>query len=186
MFALTPRLTLRPGWPEDAPALARAIAHEPVVRHLSRVPFPYGVEDAAAFLCRPAPADEPRFLICERFGAYRLIGGIGLHREPPGGWELGYWLTPDAWGRGFATEAARAVLDIARHTLGLRRVLARHHVDNPASGKVMRKLGMTETGTRSRLYSAARGHEVECIDFAIAWTDAGEAQPDPESMPIAA
>ena len=56
MFALTPRLTLRPGWPEDAPALARAIGHEPVVRNLSRAPWPYGVADAAAFLALPRGA----------------------------------------------------------------------------------------------------------------------------------
>ena len=184
MFALTPRLTLRPGWPEDAPALARAIGHETVVRNLSRAPWPYGVEDAAAFLALPRGAHEARFQICERFGAYRMIGGVGLHLEAHGGWELGYWLTPDAWGRGYATEAGRAVIDMARHALGLKRVVARHFVDNPASGRVLRKLGFVETGTRSRLPVLSRGREVECIDFAIDL--AGTAAVDPGPMPIAA
>lgn len=184
MFALTPRLTLRPGWPEDAPALAQAIGHESVVRNLSRAPWPYGVADAEAFLALPRGPHEARFQICERFGDHRLIGGTGLHLEAHG-WELGYWLTPEAWGRGYATEAGRAVLDMARHALGLKRVWARHFVDNPASGSVMRKLGMVETGTRSRLHSLARGGEVECVDFAIELGD-DAAEDDPANLAIAA
>lgn len=105
MFALTPRLTLRPGWPEDAPALAHAIGHRPVVNRLARAPWPYGLGDAEAFLSLPRGAAEPRFVIIERSGEHRLIGGIGLHRADNGDHELGYWLTPDAWGRGYATEA---------------------------------------------------------------------------------
>lgn len=184
MFALTPRLTLRPGWPEDATALAEAIGHEAVVRNLARAPWPYGVADAEAFLALPRGPHEARFQICERFGEHRLIGGVGLHLDVHG-WELGYWLTPQAWGRGYATEAGRAVLDIARHALGRGRIAARHFVDNPASGRVLRKLGFIETGTRSRLHSLARGREVECVDFEIE-LGADTAKADPAAMPIAA
>lgn len=185
MFALTPRLTLRPGWPEDAPALAQAIGHESVVRNLSRAPWPYGVADAEAFLALPRGPHEARFQICERFGRHRLIGGTGLHLDEQGQWEIGYWLTPDAWGRGYATEAGRAVIDIARHALGLKRVVGRHFVDNAASGHVLRKLGMVETGTRSRLHALSRGEMVECVDFAIDLS--GDAvEDDPATLAIAA
>lgn len=186
MFALTSRLTLRPGWPEDAMALAQAIGHEEVVQNLSRAPWPYARGDADAFLSLPRGAAEPRFQIVERSGGYRLIGGIGLMREAHGEHELGYWLTPAAWGRGYATEAGRAMLDIARHALGLRRIVARHHADNPASGRVLRKLGFRETG-RSRIYSLGRGGEVDCVDFAIDLADdlAGGCAGDPP-IPIAA
>ena len=165
MFAITKRLVLRPGWAEDAPALAAAIGHEGVVRNLARAPWPYLLEDAEGFLALPRAAEQPRFVVCERFDAHRLIGGVELM---PGGeaWELGYWLTPDAWGRGYATEAARAVLDIARHALGLHRVAARHYCDNPASGRVLAKLGFRETG-RARTYSLARGSEVEGVEMAL-------------------
>ncbi len=166
MFALTPRLTLRPGWFEDAPALAQAIGHEAVVTRLARVPWPYTLEDAETFLSLPRGATEPRFAIIERSGAHRLIGTIGLHRANNGDHELGYWLTPDAWGRGYATEAGRAVIDIARHALPLTRLTAYHHLDNPASGQVLRKLGFIETG-RSQRYSLGRGDTVEAIDFAL-------------------
>ena len=183
MFALTPRLTLRPGWPEDAPALARAIGYEAVVARLARAPWPYTSDDAAAFLSIPRGATEPRFVIIERSGEHRLIGGIGLHRAPGGDHELGYWLTPDAWGRGYATEAGRALLDIARHALPITRITARHHADNAASGNVLRKLGFAETG-RSRHHSLARGGMVEAVDFTLD-LDAEDARSD-AAMPIAA
>lgn len=166
MFALTPRLTLRPGWFEDAPALAQAIGHEAVVSRLARAPWPYARGDAEAFLSLPRGATDPRFVIVERSGAHRLIGGIGLQRADNGDHELGYWLTPDAWGRGYATEAGRAVIDIARHALPLTRLTAYHHADNPASGHVLRKLGFVETG-RSQRWSLARGGMVEAVDFVL-------------------
>lgn len=53
MFARTKRLTLRPGWPEEAPALRDAIAHEAVAMRLARCPWPYALEDAAGFLSQP-------------------------------------------------------------------------------------------------------------------------------------
>ena len=183
MFALTPRLTLRPGWLEDAPALARAIAHEAVVARLARAPWPYALGDAEAFLSLPRGATDPRFVIVERTGAHRLIGDIGVHRADNGDHEFGYWLTPDAWGRGYATEAGRAVLAIARHALPLTRLTAYAHADNPASAHVLRKLGFVETG-RSRRHALARGGMVEAIDFARD-LDADDARGQP-AMPIAA
>ena len=59
---------------------------------------------------------------------------------------MGYWIAPDAWNRGYATEAAAALLRYAFEDLGLHRVYARHLRRNPSSGKVMQKLGMTHEG----------------------------------------
>ena len=66
MFARTERLLLRPGWQEDAPALARAIGEEAVVRNLARAPWPYGEEEAQQFLSQPIDPTQPRFLIFAR------------------------------------------------------------------------------------------------------------------------
>ncbi len=168
MFALTPRLILRPGWPEDAPVLAEAIAHEPVVRMTSRVPWPYGITDAEAFLERPHEPRLPTCLILERgTAAPRLVGGVGLHLDD-GEHEIGYWLTPAAWGRGFATEAAGAMIDHARHGLGLTQVRGRHFADNPASGRVLRKLGFEPTGLVGTLSSIARGRNDPAVHYALA------------------
>lgn len=168
MFARTKRLTLRPGWPEDAPALARAIAHEAVVMKTSRVPWPYTLADAEGWLgAAPAPGDHPLLVLAHDRGADpELIGGIGLHATD-GQLEIGYWLTPAAWGRGYATEAGRAVLHMARHALGCSRLLGRHMVDNPASGQVLRKLGFQRIG-EGRLPCLARGEEVDCLTYELA------------------
>jgi len=148
MFARTARLMLRPGWPEDAPALAAAIAHEQVARMTARVPWPYQLSDAEAFLAQPA---DPRHPVCLIIAhpvpgeSPELVGSVGLY-DADGAHELGYWLTPSAWGQGYATEAARAMLAHARHGLALGRVQAGHFSDNPASGRVLRKLGFLPTG----------------------------------------
>lgn len=180
MFALTPRLTLRPGWPEDAPELARAIGHEAVVTRLARVPWPYRQEDARSFLSLPQTSDQPRFVITTRGGAPRLIGGIGLHRDGSLH-ELGYWLTPGAWGQGYATEAARAVVAIARDGLRLPRLLARHMVGNPGSERVLTKLGFRPTGRMVQLTCQALGREVDAVETEL---DLRDMQTGP--MPLAA
>jgi [ribosomal protein S5]-alanine N-acetyltransferase len=59
---------------------------------------------------------------------------------------LGYWIGKPYWGRGFCTEAARAVLRYAFTELGLNRVHAYHFHHNPASGRVLQKIGMTHEG----------------------------------------
>ena len=66
MFARTERLLLRPGWAEDAPALAAAIADEMIVRNLATAPWPYSLRDAEAFLAQPRDPVLPSFLIFAR------------------------------------------------------------------------------------------------------------------------
>jgi RimJ/RimL family protein N-acetyltransferase len=165
MFARTERLLLRPGWAEDAPALAHAIGEEAVVRNLATAPWPYGEEQARRFLEMPADPTEPRFLIFARTGgAPRLVGGCGISPAPEGGMELGYWIARPYWGLGFATEAGRQLVRIAR-AMAMPRLTAGHFVDNPASGAVLRKLGFRSTGKVAPRLSLARGGEAPCALF---------------------
>ena len=160
MFARTERLLLRPGWAEDAPALAKAIADETIVRNLSSAPWPFALRDAEAFLAAPRDPLLPSLLIFERTdGAPVLAGSCGLGRRPSGSVELGYWIARGHWGRGFATEAGRALIDIAR-ALGIGRLEASHFLDNPASGRVLEKLGFESTGMIAPRLSCARGEEI--------------------------
>jgi RimJ/RimL family protein N-acetyltransferase len=159
MFARTERLLLRPGWAEDAPALAKAIGEEQIVRNLATAPWPYGLAEAQAFLRAPRDPVLPTFLLLRRTdGAPQLVGGCGLQRRPSGNVELGYWIARAHWGQGYATEASRQLLEIAR-TLGLPQLEAAHFVDNPASGRVLEKLGFTPTGLTAPRHSCARGGE---------------------------
>ena len=159
MFARTERLLLRPGWGEDAPMLAHAIADAAVVRNLASAPWPFALLDAEAFLAAPRDPALPAFLIVERTAVTpRLVGACGLGRRPSGAVELGFWIARQFWGRGFATEAAAALIDIAR-ALRLTRLEASHFVDNPASGRVLDKLGFSDTGLATARHSCARAGE---------------------------
>jgi len=171
MFARTPRLLLRPGWHEDAAALHQAMADQGVVRNLSRAPWPYQLSDAEHFLSLPIDPRHPRLLVFSRTqGAPRLVGGCGLAASNDDHAELGYWIARPYWGLGFATEAVSALVRAAR-AVGHRRLRARHAVDNPASARVLRKIGFRPTGDFTRVHSAARGEEVLTALF----EDAGEA-----------
>lgn len=160
MFARTARLLLRPGFPEDAPALAAAMSDRTIARNLAVVPWPYTLRDAEAFLASPRDPVLPSFLIFERTDAApRLIGSCGLGRRPSGAVEMGYWIGRPFWGRGFASEACTALIEIAR-TLGLSRLEASHFIDNPASARVLDKLGFESVGIIAPRMSCARGEEV--------------------------
>jgi RimJ/RimL family protein N-acetyltransferase len=167
MFARTDRLLLRPGWAEDAPALAQAIGDELIVRNLAVVPWPYSLRDAEAFLAAPRDPLLPSLLIFERTdGAPLLVGSCGLGRRASGSVELGYWIARPHWGQGFATEAGRALLAIAS-ALGLTRLEASHFLDNPASGRVLEKLGFRSTGLIAPRLSCARGTEIPARYFRL-------------------
>jgi RimJ/RimL family protein N-acetyltransferase len=181
MFAITQRLLLRPGWSEDAPALFEAIADEGIVRNLATAPWPYCFAHAQAFLARErAPHDAACLIFLRGEGAPRLVGGIGFGPMPGsvGLREFGYWIARPYWGRGFATEAGRALIANARDTLRLKRLDAGHFLDNPASARVLCKLGFKPTGVTRVRYSAGRRAEAECREFALE-LDAGEAEADP-------
>jgi RimJ/RimL family protein N-acetyltransferase len=159
MFARTRRLLLRPGFPEDAPALASAIADQAIVRNLATAPWPYALRDAEAFLAAPRDPVLPSFLIFERTdGAPLLVGACGLGRRPSGAIELGYWIARAHWGRGIASEACTALIDIAL-ALRLPSLEGSHFIDNPASARVLEKLGFEPTGIVAPRLSCARGEE---------------------------
>jgi len=164
MFARTERLLLRPGWKDDAVALTAAIGDYSVVSKLARAPWPYGQADAEAFLA----ADHgplPNFLIFARTrGAPRLVGGIGLG-QTDAGVELGYWIARPYWGLGFATEAGRAMVEMADNSLRVPHLIAGHFADNPASAHVLRKLGFKATGTTTMRTCLARSSVEACLDY---------------------
>lgn len=164
MFARTERLLLRPSWPEDANELHQAIADEGIVRNLARAPWPYTPDEAVRFATHEHDEVYPAFLLMLRTnGAPRLIGACGIGNLE-GDAELGYWIARPYWGLGFATEASRAVINIAK-AIGHKRLIASHFTDNPASGKVLRKLGFQNTWKTASRESKGRGESMECAMY---------------------
>ncbi len=178
MFARTERLLLRPGWEDDAPALHEAIAHEAVAMKLARLPWPYNEDHARGFLNSHDAGHGRHMLIFARTaGKPRLVGGIGLELDGCAA-ELGYWISPRYWGLGFATEAARAVVDMARTALPCRKLTAHHYIDNPASGNVLRKLGFRRTNRVISRPCLARGRDVPAFDYVLDFAEKGDCPDD--------
>lgn len=91
--------------------------------------------------------------------------GPGYEGVSPDEVEIGWMLTPSVWGQGFATEAGSAIRDEAFDRLALESIVAGHHPENPASGRIMEKLGMTferdvvsKDGWPGRLFRLTREH----------------------------
>lgn len=171
MFHRSERLFLRPIWPEDWQGVLSGISDEGVVRNLARAPWPYGEAEAREFASRPFDSSQPTFLVTRASDA-AVIGCTGLSPVEgsgamgEGAVELGYWIARSFWGQGYATEAGRAVIAIAR-VLGLGEIHGSHFFDNPASGAVLRKLGFEPTGHVVRRHSYARGEEVEAAQYRL-------------------
>lgn len=98
-----------------------------------------------------------------------VIGSISLmaidnHNENG---EIGYCIGKAWWNQGVVTEAFKAILDVSFNEIGLARVMARHHIDNPASGRVMEKCGLVYEGTMRKVSKNNRGELIDCKYYAI-------------------
>ncbi len=132
---ITDRLTLRPFRPSDADAVTRLLNNLNVSRWLTRVPYPYVREDALWYFDKAADSDFISCAVCNEDG---LIGCVSIEET------LGYWYGEPFWGRGYASEAARALVGdyFASHTEPL---LSGYHLGNDASRNVLKKLGFMPT-----------------------------------------
>jgi RimJ/RimL family protein N-acetyltransferase len=152
----TPRLVLRAFVPADGDAVAALAGEREIASTTLNIPHPYERPMADAWIASHAAAYAAgtgvTFAMVARDGDV-LVGAMGLARSPRfRNAELGYWVGVPYWGRGYATEAVRAVLDwafaAAPEGLGLHRVHAAHLTRNPSSGRVMQKAGMRWEGCR--------------------------------------
>ena len=154
----TKRLTLRPMCTEDIPAFVPLLDDFEVVKNLTHVPHPYTEADGRTFIER---TEEKRgaglsLNYAVLLGGESFIGFCTANIEGesgdryPGSRELGYWYGRPFWGQGYATEAAQAVVEHAFDVLGATALTSGFYVDNPASGRVLEKLGFKQTGTAER------------------------------------
>lgn len=162
----TERLLLRAFALEDASRLKELAGAREVASTTLTIPHPYENGVAEAWIESQAEAWEKgkRLSLAVTAGQEGLVGAMGLHvvlehRRA----ELGYWIGVPYWGRGYATEAARAVMDYGFGALGLHRIVARHFPRNPASGRVLAKLGMVPEGRmREHVIRWDRFEDLDC------------------------
>ncbi|MGO9700669.1 MAG: GNAT family N-acetyltransferase [Xanthobacteraceae bacterium] len=141
----TERLTLRAPRRGDVKTIAALANDRRIAANTARIPHPYGATEAEQFIASVNKRDgETCFVIMLDD---RLIGACGLdpHDDGP---ELGYWLGAPYWGRGLATEAARALIDHAFGELDHATLQAGARVSNPASRRVLEKCAFQWTGVR--------------------------------------
>lgn len=146
----TDRLILRPFTLDDAPAVRRLAGDPAIADTTLNIPHPYEEGMAEAWIeTHPQQYEKGEgatFAIVRRADGV-LLGAIGIHpREAHDRAEIGYWIGKPYWGQGIATEAAGAVLDYGFGALELNRLYAYFFMRNPASGRVMQKLGMKYEG----------------------------------------
>lgn len=146
----TVRLRLRPFRPDDAASVTELLDDRRVSATLATIPYPYLQVYAEQWIATHAALFAERgeiHLAIVLRESDELLGAIGLlvkHSSAPP--ELGYWLGRRHWARGYATEAAGALVRHAQRTLGFRRIHARCMVHNPASAGVLRKIGFRAVG----------------------------------------
>lgn len=147
---VTSRLILRPFRLTDAATVQRLAGERAVAATTLNIPHPYTHGMAEQWIATHREHYEHgtfvTFAIVLRTRRV-LIGAIGLeidsqHRRA----ELGYWIGTPYWNRGYCTEAAQAVVQFGFDVLGLCRIHAAYMTRNPASGRVMQKIGMTYEG----------------------------------------
>lgn len=161
----TDRLVLRRPELGDVEAIVSIAGDWDVARRLARVPHPYGPDDARFFLHEVVPNEWVWAITL--IGDNILIGAVGLTpEEDRNSAELGYWLSPDHAGKGIATEAAARVVRFGFESLRLPLVTSGYFEDNPASGRVLRKLGFIETGAGERS-SMAAGSTVPSVEMEL-------------------
>lgn len=168
----TKRLLLRRPTRDDVPDIFSRYASDPEVTAYLSWPRHTSVDDSLEFLefsdnewlrrgCGP-------YLICSR-PAGTLLGSTGLSLDSDDVAQTGYVLARDAWGRGYATESLRAMIDLAR-SLALRRLYAVCHADHHASAHVLEKCGFTSEGRlpRAVVFPNLGPEKQDVLSYAIA------------------
>ena len=159
----TERLLLRPMRDADAPRLVKLVNHVEIAHMLATMPHPYSLSDAEDFLekLRTLPTNAAIFAVALKDAPDELIGGAGYGPadradKPSHEIDFGYWLGLDYWGKGYATETARALIRHAFEVNTIERMDTSYLTINPASGRVLTKAGFVDKG-ETTCYSRGSG-----------------------------
>ena len=141
----TARLVLRAPRRSDVKAIATLVNDRRIAANTARIPHPCAIEDVEQFIATVNKREGEACFAITLDGAPIGMCSVDLRED---GTEMGYWLGVPYWGRGFATEAARAVIDHAFGELECETLQSGARVSNPASRRVLEKCGFQWTGVR--------------------------------------
>ncbi len=183
----TPRLALRAFDLTDAPIVRRLAGAKEVAHATALIPHPYPDGVAEQWIATHATewaAHRVLSLAITLKPTGELIGAIGLtFAEAHARAELGYWIGVPFWRHGFATEAATALTDFGFRVIGLNRVQAHHYASNPASGRVLLKVGLKREGTSPKMM-LKNGRFEDVVFYGVLrrdWLGLGSAVPFAQS-----
>lgn len=161
----TDRLVLRRITPMDAPRITECIADPRIYRMVASITPDQSLERTQEWIAtHEAGAANDTNHIFALQKDLELVGVIGADRPGAGlAFDVGYWLAPTEWGSGLMTEAANAVKNWLKGR-GERAFTSGHFADNPASGRVLKKIGFLPSG-RGRVFSLGRGEASDHINM---------------------
>ena len=172
----TERLLLRPPVAADISKFVPLIGDFEVAKNLASAPHPYTEDDGCAFVVKAARERVSGtgyiFAIVAKSDG-RFIGMCGVHATLD--FMLGYWIGKPFWGQGYATEATRRVARFAFDELGAERLTAGWYFDNPASGRVLEKIGCKRCGDEEK-DCLSRGAKVFCHKVELTRADFAAAE----------
>jgi RimJ/RimL family protein N-acetyltransferase len=161
---LTPRFRLRPVAPSDCGWITEAVADPRIHRMLARVAPGQTKAQTLAWIMthdRGRAEDTDHVFAIETDGG--PAGIIGAHRTATDlPFEIGYWMAPTAWGNGLCTEGARGLIGWLEAARGVRVLVSGYFADNPASGRILAKLGFLPCGRGPKL-SLGRGEMADHV-----------------------
>jgi RimJ/RimL family protein N-acetyltransferase len=164
MTIRTPRLVLRAPELADAGRISLLAGDYDVASMTGTIPHPYSERQAAAWIAGVLRGEEGVVFAISRSDT--LVGCTGYRAFSNDHAELGYWIGKPYWGRGYATEAVRALIHYAFATDGFAYLTVGHFSDNPASARVIAKSGFRPHGKEVR-DCAARGGRAHCLTYRL-------------------
>ncbi len=165
----TERLLLRRTRNSDAQTMTRRINDPEILRMTATLPMPYLSLSADFWLLRAAANWRQGLSFAYAITAAddSIMGIVDLFKNDQDDWEIGYWIGKEFWGFGYMPEAAKALLLEGFRVFDVPYIDAGYFSDNPASGRVLEKLGFIDKNDPSKLFSIARGERYEGIELRL-------------------